>query len=383
MLYILGITITFFLFFILVGKKDKSGADKILAIWLFVMGTHLTFFYTYISGNYIKYPFFLGWELPMPLLHGPFLYLYCTTLTKQIKKINLYHFVPYVIALVLISSFLLLSNQDKIEVYKANGRGYEFFTATVLVGVFLSGTIYCILSLLSLRKHRKKIENEFSSIEKINLRWLTYLVFGLSAIWIIVFIRNDEMIFTALVFYIFYIGYFGIKQVGIFTNKMPELSFEITTPTLKKDEQRSTQFIEQKSNTNLPYTKLKYEKSSLNTENLQEIHLKLISLMKDEKCFKDPEITLPDLAKKLDVHPNSLSQVINSIEQKNFYDYINAMRVEEFKSICIIPKNQQFTLLALAFECGFNSKTSFNRNFKKVTNLSPSDFLKSTNISLQ
>jgi AraC-like DNA-binding protein len=104
--------------------------------------------------------------------------------------------------------------------------------------------------------------------------------------------------------------------------------------------------------------------------------------MQKEKLFKNPEITLAELAKTMKVHPNTLSQVINAIEEKNFYDYINIQRIEAFKEISILPENQNFTLLSLAFECGFNSKTAFNRNFKKVTNISPTEYLKATNIIL-
>ena len=98
--------------------------------------------------------------------------------------------------------------------------------------------------------------------------------------------------------------------------------------------------------------------------------------MQEEKLYKNSELTLADLSQKLNVHPNVLSQVINSAEQKNFYDYINCQRIEEFKRIILLPENQKFTLLSLAFECGFNSKTAFNRNFKKATGISPSEYLK-------
>ncbi len=98
--------------------------------------------------------------------------------------------------------------------------------------------------------------------------------------------------------------------------------------------------------------------------------------MENEKLFKNSELTLTQLSQTLNVHPNTLSQVINSVEQKNFYDYINFQRVEEFKKAMALPENQKFTLLSLAFECGFNSKTAFNRNFRKVTGVSPSEYLK-------
>ncbi|MGL5892326.1 MAG: helix-turn-helix domain-containing protein, partial [Bacteroidia bacterium] len=69
--------------------------------------------------------------------------------------------------------------------------------------------------------------------------------------------------------------------------------------------------------------------------------------------------------------------------QKNFFDYINELRTTEFKRMAVLEKNRKYTLLSLALECGFNSKTSFNRNFKKATGLSPSDYLKSVNVEMQ
>jgi YesN/AraC family two-component response regulator len=102
--------------------------------------------------------------------------------------------------------------------------------------------------------------------------------------------------------------------------------------------------------------------------------------MQSQKLYKNAELTLDDLANSLKVLPNHLSQVINSTENKNFYDYINNLRINEFIELIALLENQKFTLLSLAFECGFNSKTSFNRNFKKATGLTPSEYIKQENI---
>ena len=104
--------------------------------------------------------------------------------------------------------------------------------------------------------------------------------------------------------------------------------------------------------------------------------------MLKDKLFKDPELNLGQLAGNLNVHSNVLSQVINSFENKSFYDYINGLRIEEFKTLVADPVNRQYTLLSLAYECGFNSKTAFNRNFKKVTALSPSEYLSQIKVNL-
>lgn len=66
--------------------------------------------------------------------------------------------------------------------------------------------------------------------------------------------------------------------------------------------------------------------------------------------------------------------MINTREGKSFYDYVNALRVSAFQELLLQPGSGQYTLLSLAFECGFNSKTSFNRNFKKITGMSPRDY---------
>lgn len=88
-------------------------------------------------------------------------------------------------------------------------------------------------------------------------------------------------------------------------------------------------------------------------------------------------MTLGDLAKLLGVHPNHLSQVINSQTKKSFYDLINERRIQEFILRAKLSGNKQYKLVGLAFDCGFNSKASFNRNFKKNTGKTPSDYLNS------
>ena len=103
-------------------------------------------------------------------------------------------------------------------------------------------------------------------------------------------------------------------------------------------------------------------------------------MLEMDQPYKDPDLTLNDLADKLDVHPNYLSQVINSNENKTFYDLINEKRVEAFIQKTSDAAHQQFTLLAIALDCGFNSKASFNRNFKKFTGQTPSDYLQAQSL---
>jgi AraC-like DNA-binding protein len=121
----------------------------------------------------------------------------------------------------------------------------------------------------------------------------------------------------------------------------------------------------------------KYVKSGLTGEMALDLHRKLNKLMQEKKIYTESKLSLSELAKQLDTLPNYLSQVINEKEGKSFYDYINTLRIEEFKRLISKPENQKYTIESLSYECGFNSKSSFNKNFKKATVQSPSAYLQS------
>ncbi|MFD2563073.1 helix-turn-helix domain-containing protein [Aquimarina rubra] len=107
-------------------------------------------------------------------------------------------------------------------------------------------------------------------------------------------------------------------------------------------------------------------------EQLQNISKTLEIKMKEEQLFKNPELTLASLSKQLSVKPYLVTKCLNTIYQKKFTDYINELRFEEVKKLLSNPKNDNLTLLALAYDAGFNSKASFNRAVKKITGNPPS-----------
>lgn len=372
MIYIIGIIITSFLSIILSTKKEKSIADKILFLWLCVILVQLILFSIISSKEYLKFPYILGLEIPFPLLHGPLLFLYTLALTSvqfSIPRILL-HFLPFAIGIISIIPFLILSLEEKILVYQNEGEGFETISTVIFIGIIFSGITYSVLSLRALAIHKKRIKDNFSSIEKINLQWLLRLVFGLSFIWVLVFFADDKIIFSSVVLFVVFIGYYGIKQVGIFTNKNAlELSLTI----------ESKEIIEQYiAEPQIP----KYEKSALTDSQLKAIHGELVQLIKQKKLFLTPELTLTMVAEELEIHPNILSQVINTVEQKNFFDYVNTLRIEEFMERIAKYDYQKYTLLSLAYECGFNSKTSFNRNFKNLMGKSPSEYIRESKAML-
>ncbi len=375
MFYIAAISLAFFLAIVLFTKRGKTKADGILASWLLIIGSHLTLYYISTTVDSYYYPY-LAIAMPFPLLHGPMLYWYTASLTNQhiyLKNRWGWHFVPATFFIAMLAPFFLLTHTQRLQIFAEQGRGYEWLLLLHKVAVFLSGVAYVVLSLLLLKTHKQNVRNRFSQVEKINLAWLRYFIYSMILVWLAVFYGNDLIIFSLVALFVMLLGYFGIKQVGIFTQSLQTETFDLETNPAT--EEKATTFHEQ--------PKARYLKSTLSPEAQQAIHQKLILAIDDQKLFLNPELTITELANTLAVHPNHLSQVINSVESKAFYDFINGKRIEEFKRIVALPENQKYTLLALAFECGFNSKTAFYRNFKSVTGLSPTHYLKQKHIQIQ
>ena len=98
--------------------------------------------------------------------------------------------------------------------------------------------------------------------------------------------------------------------------------------------------------------------------------------MQSGKPFLDPNLTLAQLSDALEIPSHYLSQVINEVFGLNFFNFVNGYRVEEVKLRILNPKYDSFPVLGIALECGFNSKTAFNRIFKNMTGLTPTEYKK-------
>lgn len=354
--FVAGIGIAVFIELLLISKKNKSASDWVLTLWVFAVLVTQFLLYVLITEDVYRFPFLLGIEHPVPLLHGVFLYLYVGFLTAQLpknRKFLLLHILPIAAVYLYLVPFFALSADQKIEVYRNGGAGYELFMNLKFYAIALSGIFYVTWSVVLLRKHWNNIRDQFSDLEKVNLQWLRILTFGMGGIWILVILfRNDVLTLAGIVVFVFLIGFFGVRQAVIFSPGQPPAD---------ADEEKK-----------------KYPKSGLTEEASQRLHETLIQLMTRDALYKKSDLTINELSSRLGVHPNYLSQVINQTEKKNFFDFVNTYRFEEFKRLIASNKNQQFTLLSLAYDCGFSSKSSFNRYFKKVTGQTPSEYSAAT-----
>lgn len=364
-----GIIIAWFLSVVLLTKRGRVTHDYLLALWLGSMGYVLFGYNLIYNSAQFNNPTLTVIGMPLPLMQGPFLYLYTKYSIRNIsfRKIDLLHFLPVLFSyVVLFGSFFLLSQAERIEVFKQRGKGYETQLMINLAGIYLSGLIYIPITLRMLLRYRKNLKNEFSNTERIQFNWLLYLLIGIGIIWIVVwFLSEDRFIYAATSVFVVLLGYFGIQQADIFGHARLALQ--------QAPEEQEISVLPEEPNVEAT---AKYQRSSLNDEMTLSLYEQLVLLMQREKPYLEPELTLGDLAKLMNIHPNHLSQVINARADKNFYDFVNAWRIEEFLRKADDPSNQHFTLLALAFDCGFNSKASFNRNFRNYTGHAPTTYLK-------
>jgi len=365
MIFIIGITLAFFLEFLLIAKKKKTKADKVLAIWFLAIGLHLLSFYLRYEQKYYFFPTIIGLDISLPLIHCPLLFLYVLFITdnKQNGVLYIVHFLPFLASFLYTIPFLVSPIENKIQIFENKGQGYEIFNAIKYVVTLISGIVYFSWSLLILKRHRKNINNLFSNTDFINLNWLRYLIYGIGIIWFAVAFLNEIYIFGSVVVFVILIGVIGIRQTEIFTEKkeIPDVSTnnDITPPPTEATNEIS-----------------KYEKSGVSNELSERVYSNLVELMKEKKVYKNSDLNLSALAKMLHTHSNYLSQIINEKTGKNFYSYINNLRIDEFKRLILLPENSSEKILPLAYDCGFNTKSSFNKYFKLSTGITPSEFVR-------
>lgn len=167
-----------------------------------------------------------------------------------------------------------------------------------------------------------------------------------------------------------------------FNNRLPIILLLNTDPILKpiRNHKRFKKIMTQAISDNNSYTPQKrYKQSLLKTEEINKYVKELEKIMVDYKLYLNPDLSLKDLASYLEIPTNYMSQLLNQGFNKNFSEYINTFRLKEFKKRVVLQENKELTIMAVAYDSGFNSKTVFNTFFKKIEGITPNTFLKNYN----
>lgn len=362
---IVGIFVSFAQFLLLFNKRNKTVSDRILAVWMLIVGIHLSSYCLHLTGYWEIYPHLVGLTVPFPLLYGPLLFLYVRYSLvdgDRIQMVDYAHFIPAAISyLYMFRFFFFYTAEEKRMLDAGEIDAFGTFTTVLLISFIVSGIVYSTTSYRYLNRHKQLVQANFSNESGVALGWLQNIIRGIGlfflAATLVIVIQEmagldvgftlDYILYSMVVIGILWLGYRGIKHENMFTDN------DVYVPEL--DAQTG------------------YRTSGLTEEAAKDIHSRLIAFMEEENPHHDPKLTLSSLASMLDTSPNYLSQVINQYQQQNFNQFINEYRIRDFVERA--KRNAQLTLLAHALDVGFNSKSTFNGVFKRHRGMTPSQFI--------
>lgn len=368
MFYLTGFAFACFLALLLFFKKGRSQADRILLGWMVLIAVHILLSHGLFTGWALEHPHTLGLTFPLPLLHGVFLYSYTRSLTGEgiaRPRIIGLQLLPAIVVVMLAAPFYLLPAAEKAGVFRNGGKGFEWFGNLLVPLIVTSGLLYSVLSIRTIYRHRKRLVEQFSNSDRKLLRWLESLSAALGLIWLSVLFGDDQVVFAGVSCFVMFTGFMGISQVPVFYS-------DLQTGLPEKSEE-ATEGADLRAAAAAPPT-VSGEVQAAPAEKLEAVMKRVAVLMEKEALYEEPELTLGELAAKAEVSPNLLSQAVNTVAGKTFYQYVNDYRIEAFIQAASRAENRKYTLSALAYTCGFQSKTTFHKYFKMKTGKTPTDY---------
>ena len=329
-------------------KKGITIRHRILAAFLFANALFIIDFSidAIQAATGLNLQWFSGIGFSFGYLFGPLLYLYNHSITDEDFKLVPLQFLHILLFIAVFVLFLIKTGIPHLYFYFA---------------LYLQITPYMIACFLLISQYRNRIKNFYSSLNKLNLTWMLYVVGAFFFMWMIDLI--DFIRFYLKLTFPFdpvYLTFFSLF-----------INFIFAILIFYKALQHPEIF------TGIPeHERLqKYEQSRLTEEEKMNYLKKLQQYFINEKPFLKPELTIAEVASDLNLSTKYLSQVINESIGKNFYDYINSYRIEEAKKQ-LIKDSSRKTVLEVLYESGFNSKSAFNTAFKKHTGYTPSEYRK-------
>ncbi len=320
------------------AKSKNNKANIFLGLFLLSLGVEILF--SFLDAQKIT----LNYTFETETITLVFLLFYVLkTLNKHISPVYFLLFIPFVLSVF----------------------GYYSYS---IIYIFNIGILLYILRLLHV--NNLHIVNYYSHTQNKTLSWIKTIVYCFlffHLLWIVEDIAVQYLDGHAFYFafvsllltflMIYWIGYHGFSQ--------PEI-FGATKPYLVKENDIL--------NTNHTAKPKKEQHDEKLVDNSEELFNQLSKKIKNKELYKQDDLTLRNLAHQLNINEHELSKLINHYTKNNFYHYINQFKIEEFKRLIHTQKAQQLSLLGLAEESGFSSKSTFYDVFKKQEGLTPKQY---------
>lgn len=355
------------------GISENKNHSKWLAAFIFLGGLYICPFMLgyaewYSLKGYQDILFFVPFQ--QLFLIGPVFYFYVKTLVNRnytFSRHDLIHFLPAIVYL-LYSLIVFIGDTLIFDEYYfyADGKDKDLDFWYQMSGL-ISMLFYLLLSLQYYFRYRKLSLQEVSFADEIAFTWIKHFTMAFSLILllrVLFFILNPEW------------GEFGSKfwYYLCFSILLQYISITGYSNTVKANLKFGANALiplEPPANETILMTKDETEE----TVEIAKWQNKIIHLFETEEIYRSPNLTLTDLAGRLNTNRNIISRAINQAFNMNFNDFVNEKRAEAVIEKLKKGEHVKQTLLAIALDCGFNSKTTFNRAFKKHTGITPKQFI--------
>jgi len=352
--------------FLWIGKSKENNGNIFLSLILLQLALYVFPEFLFILGLLDNFPHAVRIYVLGSFLLGPITYFYirtCIEHTFRVTRKMWWHFIPAVLDFFFQLPFYTLRGEEKLQYF------YNFFSEDSLqqplwltVIKILHMIIYLLISMRIINKYMNHLPNSVSSIDNVFHRWLFLFCFALTTPFIaglLFSFLGANFSYLYLVLSLFIVIFIALTLLVIkpsIFHKFPNQILLINSIEEKKE---------------------KYESSNLQNAQKEKYLNTLINYFETEKPFLEPELTLAHLSDQMNIPSHYLSQVINEKMKCNFLDFVNGYRIKDAQSKLKDSSFSHYTILAVAFESGFNSKTAFYSSFKKYTGTTPSSYRKS------
>lgn len=358
----IGLSQTFFTALLIVTKKPSSVANKLMSALMFMLFFDLVFVLIKIKIiEFYSFPF-------IAFTYGPILFLYVlfmTTSGKKFSHLNLLHFLPFLAFFVISVIFRdqsMFSNMSDFLVQD------KTISLRIVYGIcfFLSISVYSILAFIAIGKHQKNLKNLVSyTSSQLTLNWLKIISISFYVSYIILFILGGlsiivnfipfdpyYTIFIFLALFSFIYGFYIIKQ--------PNLLNSLPYPENDSSE------VEKPSRG--------YLRSGLNKASADRLLKDLIDYTETNKPYLNRDLNINTMSELTGIPKHHITEILNEYYMRNFFTFINEYRVKEVILRLNDPSNKNYTIMAIAYDSGFNSKSTFNSIFKTITGYTPTHY---------
>lgn len=320
------------------------------------------------------FPHLLYVTEPFSMLYALLIYIYVRNQQKpqlELRRSDLILLIPFILSVLSYLPYFLLSAEDKLADHSSFGSVHQDILENIWEWNFeiIVNSAFLIAALQELKKYNLNIKEQFSDVHKVDLHLTRRVIEVCLAGYAL------EFIFVYLTFFGFPYYSFLYKVVSAFNFVVLFfIGYDAFISHKHIDELlRSWEEIPE-SEITLDGQIVKYTKSVLSDDSMEEIKEKLLKYMKESQPFLNSKLRIKDLSDLTNIPSHHISYVINKSFQQNFYEFINHYRVEAAKVLLRDTKFKDYTYTAIGFEVGFNSKSAFYAAFKKNTGTTPAQF---------